>query len=102
MNVLRIPVSVQVLVHVKLLRKRLYVLLIFFTLMKCFYFPLVINCGDPGVPDNGERIGSGTSAGDKLNYDCKPGFKLIGASQLVCEHDGTWSAPIPRCDSKMV
>lgn len=53
------------------------------------------------MPTNGERTGNGTSAGDEIVYDCLPGFKLLGTSRLVCQKDGTWSAPLPRCDSKM-
>ena len=53
------------------------------------------------MPNNGERTGSGTSAGDEIVYDCQPGFKLLGESQLVCQKDGTWSAPLPKCESKL-
>ena len=65
-----------------------------------FIFLSVISCGDPGIPTNGERIGSGINAGNELNYECKPGFKLIGESKLVCQQDGTWSDSPPRCDGK--
>jgi hypothetical protein len=65
-----------------------------------FIFVLVINCGDPGIPTNGERTGSGTNAGNELKYECKPGFRLIGVSKLVCQQDGTWTASRPSCDGR--
>ena len=61
-----------------------------------------IDCGDPIIPPNGERTGTATTVGNQLNYECKPGFKLIGTSKLVCQKDGTWSAAVPSCVGKII
>lgn len=35
--------------------------------------------------------------GYMASYRCRFGT-LIGASDIICTEDGTWSAPAPRCD----
>jgi len=35
---------------------------------------------------------------DEVRYFCDSGYSLIGSSRAVCQLDGTYSAPTPRCD----
>ena len=42
------------------------------------------------------------NAGSELFYECKPGFKLVGATKLTCRDDGTWSASVPSCLGKFI
>lgn len=32
-----------------------------------------------------------------LRYQCNSGFRLDGASELICSESGEWSAPMPEC-----
>ena len=38
--------------------------------------------------------------GDIVNYTCKPGYMLVGASMRVCTGDTTWSGESPTCACK--
>ena len=38
--------------------------------------------------------------GSVVNHTCNEGFRLLGASERVCLSNGSWSAPVPRCECK--
>ncbi|XP_068719046.1 sushi, von Willebrand factor type A, EGF and pentraxin domain-containing protein 1-like [Montipora capricornis] len=59
----------------------------------------LINCGDPGTPANGERLGSEFSYDKTIIYDCVPGYQLSGTRTRTCQLDGTWSGSVPSCVS---
>ncbi|XP_023598845.1 CUB and sushi domain-containing protein 1-like [Trichechus manatus latirostris] len=56
-------------------------------------------CDDPGVPAFSRRIGFHFGVGDSLTFSCFPGYRLEGATKLICLGGGrrVWSAPLPRC-----
>uniref|UniRef100_G3SQQ0 CUB and Sushi multiple domains 1 n=1 Tax=Loxodonta africana TaxID=9785 RepID=G3SQQ0_LOXAF len=56
-------------------------------------------CDDPGVPAFSRRIGFHFGVGDALTFSCFPGYRLEGATKLICLGGGrrVWSAPLPRC-----
>ncbi|XP_046420389.1 protein lev-9-like [Neodiprion fabricii] len=58
-----------------------------------------INCGDPGTLYNGwiENIESGTGLGATIIFRCNPHMKLEGNASSVCQIDGHWRYPVPRC-----
>ena len=61
----------------------------------------VIDCGDPGNPENGRRIlQGGTTYQSNVTYECDPGLSLVGVSFRTCGADGTWSGSQPSCTSK--
>uniref|UniRef100_A0A8C1GP80 CUB and Sushi multiple domains 2 n=1 Tax=Cyprinus carpio TaxID=7962 RepID=A0A8C1GP80_CYPCA len=59
----------------------------------------VINCGDPGVPANGIRLGSDFTYGHTVSFQCSPGFTVDAdrASTLICTKDRTWNSTKPVC-----
>ncbi|KAJ6652285.1 hypothetical protein lerEdw1_012753 [Lerista edwardsae] len=59
----------------------------------------VINCGDPGVPSNGIRLGSDFTYNKTVAFQCMPGYTMESdrASALVCTKDRTWNGTKPVC-----
>ncbi|XP_026144649.1 CUB and sushi domain-containing protein 2 [Carassius auratus] len=59
----------------------------------------VINCGDPGVPANGIRLGSDFTYSHTVSFQCSPGFTMDAdrASTLICTKDRTWNGTKPVC-----
>ncbi|KAM3842919.1 CUB and sushi domain-containing protein 1-like, partial [Diretmus argenteus] len=59
----------------------------------------VINCGDPGVPANGVRVGNDFTYNRTVSYQCSPGFTMDAdrASTLSCTKDRTWNGTKPLC-----
>ena len=35
--------------------------------------------------------------GTSVTYHCADNFKLVGSASAVCELDGIWSSPPPKC-----
>ncbi|KAK7866166.1 hypothetical protein R5R35_001392 [Gryllus longicercus] len=58
-----------------------------------------INCGHPGPLYNGwiENIESGTGLGASIIFRCHEGMKLEGNTSSVCQIDGRWRYPLPKC-----
>lgn len=54
------------------------------------------SCSDPGVPQNGRRIGSNFAHGSKVTFVCFQEFSLAGSQSTTC-HDGRWSSVVPVC-----
>ena len=78
---------------------------------------VVVDCGNPGTPSNGFTIGiffengSGdllipvitTTFGSVVNHTCPlEGDMLVGAFQRECLANGSWSAPLPTCESNYI
>ncbi|XP_036410979.1 CUB and sushi domain-containing protein 2 [Megalops cyprinoides] len=59
----------------------------------------VINCGDPGVPANGIRLGNDFTYNHTVTFQCSPGFTMDAdrASSLICTKDRTWNGTKPVC-----
>ena len=60
-------------------------------------FVAVVNCGDPGIPINGNRIITTLTVGSTVVFTCDSGYKLSGATTARCENTGQWSASPPTC-----
>ncbi|KAG7300622.1 hypothetical protein JYU34_014915 [Plutella xylostella] len=58
-----------------------------------------INCGHPGQLWNGwlENISSGTGLGASIIFRCQDGMRMEGNGSAICQNDGTWSHPLPKC-----
>ncbi|XP_050718385.1 uncharacterized protein LOC126999691 isoform X2 [Eriocheir sinensis] len=55
-------------------------------------------CPSPGVPEHGVVGSAGPfSAGDVVEIKCKSRYMIAGEPLLVCQDDGTWSRPLPKC-----
>ena len=61
---------------------------------------IVVNCGDPGIPDNGTATGTTTTFGSVVIHTCDDGSVLVGANERICLESGDWSAAPPSCQSK--
>ncbi|XP_056651096.1 CUB and sushi domain-containing protein 2 isoform X2 [Monodelphis domestica] len=59
----------------------------------------VINCGDPGIPANGIRLGSDFTYNKTVTYQCVPGHMMESdrASVLRCTKDRVWNGTKPVC-----
>ena len=56
-----------------------------------------VNCGNPGVPDNGAKHGGVYTYGSRVTFQCQPGFRLSGNGEILCEDTGTWDGPLAQC-----
>ena len=61
---------------------------------------IVIDCGDPGMPDDGTTMGTSTTFGSVVTHACNEGFLLGGEARRECLSNSMWSAPLPTCTSK--
>ncbi|KAH9632113.1 hypothetical protein HF086_002620 [Spodoptera exigua] len=59
-----------------------------------------IECGFPAEIPHGsyELINGSISYLSHVQYDCEPGYEMVGRSRLVCDIDERWNGPPPRCD----
>ena len=71
--------------------------------MQCIEIPfihIVVLCNDPGFIANGRRNRNGPfpfECGLTVQFSCRAGFSLIGASDISCETSGQWDGSVPRC-----
>ncbi|EDO36503.1 predicted protein, partial [Nematostella vectensis] len=59
-------------------------------------------CGDPGLPENGAKVGLSYGVGARVFFTCKLGFNLKGSPSRRCGEDNKWTGTQPRCESKTV
>ena len=65
---------------------------------KCFSH--TVGCGGPGTPSNGMTEITSDTFGSTVNHTCNEGYVLNGTNERECLANGSWSAPLPSCDSK--
>uniref|UniRef100_A0A8C4EAZ8 Sushi, von Willebrand factor type A, EGF and pentraxin domain-containing protein 1 n=1 Tax=Dicentrarchus labrax TaxID=13489 RepID=A0A8C4EAZ8_DICLA len=56
------------------------------------------HCGKPSPIPNGHVLGSEFGFNGKVKYECEEGYTLNGDPTLICQSDGLWDKPVPRCD----
>lgn len=57
-----------------------------------------INCGSPGILPNGWLEGTRTTLHAVVTFRCQEGMTFEGPSyRTICQADGRWSHPLPRC-----
>uniref|UniRef100_A0A8C4ZWE3 Sushi, von Willebrand factor type A, EGF and pentraxin domain-containing protein 1 n=1 Tax=Gadus morhua TaxID=8049 RepID=A0A8C4ZWE3_GADMO len=56
-----------------------------------------VSCGDPPSVQRAHYTLQETTYLAVVKYTCGDGYRLQGASELVCEDTGEWSRPLPRC-----
>lgn len=63
-------------------------------------FPTCIpaRCSKPSVIPNGSVLGSEFGLNSKVKYECDEGYTLNGEPTRICQSDGLWDKPEPRCD----
>uniref|UniRef100_A0A1A7X820 Sushi, von Willebrand factor type A, EGF and pentraxin domain containing 1 n=2 Tax=Iconisemion striatum TaxID=60296 RepID=A0A1A7X820_9TELE len=55
-------------------------------------------CGKPSPVTHGNVLGSQFGYNSRVKYKCDEGYRLSGDTTLVCQSDGLWDKPPPRCD----
>ena len=63
------------------------------------FLKVLANCGDPGAPINGQKLGSSYWTGESVTLICHPGYRLIGPAVRRCLPFGKWSGVQPSCIS---
>uniref|UniRef100_A0A8C4F2R8 CUB and sushi domain-containing protein 1 n=1 Tax=Dicentrarchus labrax TaxID=13489 RepID=A0A8C4F2R8_DICLA len=61
-------------------------------------------CPDPGVPENGKRMGSAFQVGSSVQFSCDDSYVLQGSKSITCQRVtdtlAAWSDHRPICRSK--
>lgn len=60
----------------------------------------VVDCGHPGVPDNGAVQLSATTFDSVATFQCNQGYLLVGSTRRECQSNGQWSGTQPVCNGK--
>lgn len=55
-------------------------------------------CGKASPIPNGRTLGSDFGVSTKVTYECDEGYTLNGDPARICQSDGLWDKPAPRCD----
>eukprot|EP00117_Sycon_ciliatum_P048173 scpid2370/ scgid5761/ Sushi, von Willebrand factor type A, EGF and pentraxin domain-containing protein 1; CCP module-containing protein 22; Polydom; Selectin-like osteoblast-derived protein; Serologically defined breast cancer antigen NY-BR-38 len=58
---------------------------------------VVVDCGDPGTPRNGDRTGDSTIYNSEFSFTCDTGYSLFGSVTRRCQASGAWSGSQPTC-----
>ena len=67
-----------------------------------FVHLVVVDCGPPSDPDNGDVSVGFTTFGSIAAYMCNSGYVLSSASFIrSCQGDGEWSGADPTCDREL-
>ena len=53
------------------------------------------------APRNGEVSVGGRNPGDRADYSCNNGFRLVGVAWRTCQGNGKWTGKAPICKSKL-
>ncbi|XP_041837980.1 beta-2-glycoprotein 1-like [Melanotaenia boesemani] len=54
-------------------------------------------CPFPDPLSNGKMYFEDNVYQSTINYTCNEGYVLTGPSTIVCQANGTWSTPVPKC-----
>ena len=66
--------------------------------------PASITCERLPPPENGQVLGpasqQGWQVGQRLLFNCLPGYNLIGEEDVTCQADGNFDGVVPFCERK--
>ena len=48
------------------------------------------------LPENAEN----TLLGQSFKLKCEKEYKILGSNEVICQEDGTWLFPLPKCVPK--
>ena len=58
----------------------------------------IVDCGDPGAPDNGQAHGNIYTYTSIVTFSCNTGYNLSNNHGIECLSNGQWNASNPTCD----
>ncbi len=58
----------------------------------------IVNCGDPGIPSNGQQMGNTFTYASTVLFSCNHGCNVVGSRSIVCLSSGVWSDILPVCN----
>ena len=62
---------------------------------------LVVDCGHPGTPSNGNSNFISTILDATVTHSCDPGYVLCNGDETrTCQPDMSWSGILPGCISE--
>ena len=68
------------------------------TLLRLFWFFLVITCPAPDDPQNGEHVPArGYQYATSVSFKCNTNYTMSDGRSIVCREDKTWSGTPPYC-----
>ena len=56
-----------------------------------------VDCGDPGIPANGDASYENTTLDSTVTYSCNSSYVLCGDDTRTCLPNGAWSGAMPSC-----
>ncbi|XP_066304995.1 CUB and sushi domain-containing protein 1-like [Branchiostoma lanceolatum] len=59
-----------------------------------------VDCGSPGVPENGNFTAPELTYNNNATYYCDIGYELLGEDSRTCRANGTWTNNVPTCRIK--
>ena len=65
-------------------------------------FDLAVDCGHISTPQNGSKIGEGTTFPQSVEFICDEGFVMLGSKVRSCRASGAWSGVQPLCKGKRI
>lgn len=57
----------------------------------------LVNCGNPGTPSNGQKLGERYWTGQSVSFVCDSQYHLTGSATRMCLPSGNWSGIQPSC-----
>lgn len=60
------------------------------------------DCGDPDIPNNGNKSDTGSLVGDTVMYTCNSGYRLFGDTSRTCQPNGQWTGIQPQCNRTLL
>ncbi|NXD97146.1 C4BPA protein, partial [Chaetorhynchus papuensis] len=59
-----------------------------------------VKCENPQVKNGKKLSGFGTeyTYGNKVSFECNPGYSMKGSSVVTCDANSAWTPPVPTCE----
>ena len=64
------------------------------------YLKALVNCGNPGTPSNGQKLGERYWTGQSVSFVCDSQYHLTGSATRMCLPSGNWSGIQPSCKDR--
>lgn len=78
-----------------MVESRIFCCILYVYMYVCLF--AVVDCGDPGSPNDGINRVFSTTFGSVAHYECDSSFRLVGTGRRICQPNGQWSGSLPSC-----